>query len=210
VLNAAILIFRDAEVLDFCGPFEVLASTRMPGPEDRHDRGPAFDVFTVAKQPEVLRCRAGLLVQPNYSFATCPPVDVLVVPGGRGVLEAQEDDDTVTWVKRTAKTSQLTTSVCTGAFLLARAGLLDGKPATTHWAELAEFQRQYTKVSVRDDFRIVDLGNVITSAGVSAGLDMSLHLVERLFGRPAAEEAARGIEYRWQPVPTMVVRVYVS
>jgi transcriptional regulator GlxA family with amidase domain len=203
VLTAAVLVFDEVEVLDFCGPFEVLASTRAPGADA--GRQPAFDVYTVAARPEVVRCRGGLLVQPNHTFADAPSPDVLVVPGGYGVLPAIEDRATVDWVRRVATSARLTTSVCTGAFLLAEAGLLAGQPATTHWAEIAAMRARFDDVDVRDDYRVVDLGRVITSAGVSAGLDMALHVVERLLGRQTAEEAARSIEYRWEPVPTLVV-----
>ena len=200
-MRAAVLVFDDVEVLDFAGPIEVLASARMPGPE----RARAFDVFTIAARPEVVTCRGGLLVKPTHTFADCPPFDVAVIPGGYGVEGAQEDAATVAWVRRAAETTRVTASVCTGAFLLARAGLLDGKPATTHWKELDALRARYPAVDVRDEHRVVDLGRVITSAGVSAGLDMALHLIERLLGREAAEETARSIEYRWQPVPTLAV-----
>jgi transcriptional regulator GlxA family with amidase domain len=203
MLNAAVLVFDEVEVLDFCGPFEVLASTRASGGSGERDR--AFDVYTVAAGPGTVRCRGGLLVQPNYTIADAPPPDVLVVPGGYGVLRALEDRATIDWVGRVARSARLTTSVCTGAFLLAEAGLLDRQPATTHWAEIAAMRARFADVDVRDDYRVVDLGRVITSAGVSAGLDMALHAVERLLGRRTAEESARSIEYNWNPVPTLVV-----
>lgn len=205
MLNAAVLIFDEVEVLDFCGPFEVLASTRAPGSSLRREREPAFNVFTVAAKSDVVRCRGGLLVTPNYTFETCPVPDVMVVPGGFGVLAAQKDAATVDWVRRSAASCRAATSVCTGAFLLAAAGLLDGQPATTHWAEIEAMREQYgDRVDVRDDYRVVDLGNVITSAGVSAGLDMTLHLIEKLFDRRTAEESARSIEYTRSPVRTLV------
>lgn len=204
-MNAAVLVFDDVEVLDFCGPFEVLASARLPGPAPRRGRPHAFATYLVAARPDVVTCRGGMLVKPNYTFGDCPPPDVLVVPGGAGVGPAQEDAETIGWIRSVAETAKATTSVCTGAFLLARAGLLDGKPATTHWAELAALRERYPRVQVRDDYRVVDLGRVITSAGVSAGLDMALHLIEKLLGRDAALETARGIEYRWEPVPTLAV-----
>lgn len=203
MLKAAVLVFDEVEVLDFCGPFEVLASTREPGAGEERSR--AFDVYTVAARPGLVRCRGGLLVQPNYTFADAPPPDLLVVPGGYGVLPALEDGPTLDWVRAAAAGARLTTSVCTGSFLLAQAGLLAGQPATTHWAEIAAMRERFGDVVVRDDYRIVDLGRVVTSAGVSAGLDMTLHVIERLLGRGTAEESARSIEYRWDPVPTLVV-----
>jgi transcriptional regulator GlxA family with amidase domain len=205
VLRTAVLVFPDVEVLDFAGPFEVLASARVPGSVDRHERPRAFDVFTVAKDTNPVTCRGGLIVQPNRTFADCPVVDLVVVPGGYGVLPAMADADTLRWVREAASGAQITASVCTGAFLLASAGLLDGQPATTHWVEIEEMRRRFPNVTVHDDYRVVESGRVITSAGVSAGLDMALHLIGRLFGREAARETARSIEYRWEPVPTLTV-----
>jgi transcriptional regulator GlxA family with amidase domain len=205
VLKTAVLIFPEVEVLDFAGPFEVLASTRLPGSTDRSERPRAFDVFTVARAKTPVTCRGGLIVQPNHSFADSPVPDILVVPGGYGVLPAMEDAETLRWVREASTGAKLTTSVCTGAFLLASAGLLDGQPATTHWAEIEEMRRRFPSVTVHDDYRVVESGRTITSAGVSAGLDMTLHLITRLFGREAARETARSIEYRWEPVPTLTV-----
>src|SRR5688572_2353535 len=116
MLKAAVLVFDEVEVLDFCGPFEVLASTRAPGAPEGGER--AFDVYTVAASPGLVRCRGGLLVQPNHTFADAAPPDLLVVPGGYGVLRAIEDQATVEWVRRVSAGARLTTSVCTGAFLL--------------------------------------------------------------------------------------------
>ncbi|HEY3083242.1 MAG TPA: DJ-1/PfpI family protein [Chloroflexota bacterium] len=205
MLKAAVLVFPDVEVLDFAGPFEVLASARAPGSEERRERARAFEVFTVAARGDPITCRGGLVVQPNRTFADCPPVDVVVVPGGYGVLQAIEDAETRRWVREAATGARITASVCTGAFLLASAGLLDGQPATTHWAEIEAMRERFPRVQVRDDYRVVETGRVITSAGVSAGLDMALHLIGRLFGREAARETARSIEYRWEPVPTLTV-----
>ena len=205
MLKTAVLIFPDVEVLDFAGPFEVLASARVPGSTERSERPRAFDVFTVAKESAPVTCRGGLIVQPNRTFADCPVVDLVVVPGGYGVLPAMEDAETLRWVREASTGAKITASVCTGAFLLASAGLLDGQPATTHWVEIGEMRRRFPKVTVHDDYRVVESGRVITSAGVSAGLDMSLHLIGRLFGREAARETARSIEYRWEPVPTLTV-----
>lgn len=205
MLRAAVLVFDDVEVLDFCGPFEVLASAREPGTLDRHERPRAFDVFTVGATTDLVRCRGGLIVKPTFGFADCPLFDLAVVPGGYGVLQALEDQATVRWVREASATARMVTSVCTGAFLLAEAGLLEGLPATTHWAEITAMRQKFPNVDVRDDYRIVESTRVITSAGVSAGLDMALHVIARLYGREAARETARSIEYRWEPVPTLTV-----
>lgn len=205
MLKTAILIFPEVEVLDFAGPFEVLACARVPGSSDRKERSRAFEVFTVARDSSPVPCRGGLIVQPNRTFADSPVPDILVVPGGYGVLPAMEDAETLRWVREASTGAKLTTSVCTGAFMLASAGLLDGQPATTHWAEIEEMRRRFPSVTVHGDYRVVESGRTITSAGVSAGLDMSLHLITRLFGREAARETARSMEYRWEPVPTLAV-----
>jgi transcriptional regulator GlxA family with amidase domain len=205
VLKAAVLLFPDVEVLDFAGPFEVLASARAPGAQERSERPRAFEVFTVSARSEPVTCRGGLVVQPNRTFADCPPIDVAVVPGGYGVIPLLDDAETHRWLREVAATARITASVCTGAFLLASAGLLDGQPATTHWVEIEAMRQRFPRVQVRDDYRVVEAGRIITSAGVSAGLDMALHLIARLFGRDAARETARSIEYRWEPVPTLTV-----
>src|SRR5262245_19916251 len=158
MLRAAVLVFPEVEVLDFAGPFEVLASARVPGTGERRERERAFEVFTVAARGEPVTCRGGLVVQPNRTFADCPPVDVAVVPGGYGVLPAIEDAETLRWVGEVAASARITASVCTGAFLLASAGLLDGLPATTHWADIEAMRERFPRVQVRDDYRVVETG----------------------------------------------------
>ncbi|MBM4419263.1 MAG: DJ-1/PfpI family protein [Chloroflexi bacterium] len=203
--RAAILIFDDVEVLDFCGPFEVLASARVPGGEERAKRPRAFEVVTVAARADIVTCRGGLLVRPNHTFHDCPTPDLIVLPGGYGVERARRDPAVLRWIDLTVGVATLVTSVCTGAFLLAEAGLLNGRPATTHWVEIPALRAQFPEIDVRDDYRVVDIGKIITSAGVSAGLDMALHVISRLHGRDAARETARSIEYRYEPVPTLVL-----
>ena len=195
--TVGILIFDDVEVLDFCGPFEVLASARAP--ETDGDDARLFRVLTIAERPEVVRCRGGLLVQPHHTIADHPPLQILVVPGGRGTRREMENRTLLDWIAAQDRHTDLTTSVCTGAFLLARAGLLDGRRATTHWASLDRLRAHHPAVDVRPDERVVDEGHLITSAGVSAGIDMALHLVARLHGRAVAEDTARGMEYDWRP-----------
>jgi transcriptional regulator GlxA family with amidase domain len=194
--NVGILIFPDVEILDFCGPFEVFASATLPaqtdggGPESR-----LFTVFTVAERSELVACRGGLLVQPNYTLEDHPPLDLVVVPGGYGTRREQENPVILDWIARQCRTGALTTSVCTGAFLLGAAGLLDGLRATTHWTTIDGLRASLPTTDVLANARVVDEGEIITSAGVSAGIDMALHVVRRLHGDEVARRTARDMEY---------------
>ena len=134
--NVGILIFPDVEILDFCGPFEVFASATLPAQTDGGPETRLFEVFTIAERPEVVACRGGLLVQPNHTLDDHPPLDLVVVPGGYGTQREQENPVVLDWIARQRRTGALTTSVCTGAFLLGAAGLLDGLRATTHWTTI--------------------------------------------------------------------------
>ena len=197
-LNVGILIFDGVEVLDFTGPFEVFARTRLPRapgkkPGARRSRAP-FPVFTVAKTAEVVRAAGGLQVVPDFSFADAPGIDVLVVPGGFGTKAVLEDEDSLDWIRKAAERARKVTSVCTGSFLLAKCGLLEGKRATTHWSALDQLEALGAGVEVEREQRWVDDG-VITSAGVAAGIDMAFYVVESLFGREVADRTARNIEY---------------
>ena len=198
-LNVGILIFENVEVLDFAGPFEVFSRTRLAaGPESRRsdDKAP-FNVFTVAKTSDTVLATGGLQVVPDHSFADAPAIDLLVVPGGFGTRPLLEDDETLGWIHSVAGRTRHTTSVCTGSLLLARAGLLEGKRATTHWAALDLLES--LDVDVARDPRWVDEGHVITSAGVAAGIDMCFHVVEKICGKEVADETARYIEYVRSP-----------
>ncbi|HSB60124.1 MAG TPA: DJ-1/PfpI family protein, partial [Vicinamibacteria bacterium] len=190
-------VFDDVEVLDFAGPFEVFSRTRtVPGPESRrNDASAPFDVFTVAKTAAPVTATGGLVVRPRHGFADAPPIDLLVVPGGFGTRPLLEDRETLDWIRRAAAGARQVASVCTGSLLLARAGLLEGRRATTHWAALDLLASLGGGVAVDRESRVVDDG-VVTSAGVASGIDMSFHVVERLFGKDVADETARYIEYR--------------
>jgi transcriptional regulator GlxA family with amidase domain len=139
-----------------------------------------------------------MTLTPRYTFADCPHPDVIVVPGGSAGAIAK-DQRVIDWLKQTSAEADTTLSVCTGAFVLAKAGLLDGKEATTHWGSIARLKKEYPQTTVRNDQRVVDTGKVVTSAGVSAGIDGALHVVDRLMGRTRATAAARYMEYNWQP-----------
>jgi transcriptional regulator GlxA family with amidase domain len=189
--TVAILIFDDVELLDFAGPFEVFSSVRnLTGDHER-----LMDVFAVAESLTLVRCRNGLVVQPERTIDECPPIDVLVIPGGAGVRPALERSNLVEWVRTRAQEAELTVSVCTGSFLLAQAGLLSGRPATTHWERINEMRERFPDVEIVEDERWVDTGEIITAAGVSAGIDVALHVVRRLYGADVARATALGIEY---------------
>ncbi|HEX6291644.1 MAG TPA: DJ-1/PfpI family protein [Herpetosiphonaceae bacterium] len=191
--NVAILIFDEVEVLDFCGPFEVFAVT------GRSREAAPFNVYTVAERLEPVLARNGLSINPRYSIADCPQPDLLIVPGGLGARREMYNPALIEWIRQRAAPAELVLSVCTGALLLAKARLLDNLTATTHHVAFDLLREAAPETEVREDQRFVDNGKVITSAGISAGIDMSLHVVARLLGRDAAQETARQMEYRWQP-----------
>jgi transcriptional regulator GlxA family with amidase domain len=196
-LNIAILIFPDVEILDFAGPYEVFSRTRLvPGVESRRsdESAPSY-VFTVAKTTEPIRTTGGLQIIPHHSFESTPRIDVLVVPGGVGTRSLLSDTDMLEWIKCTAVHARKVTSVCTGSLLLAQAGLLRGRTATTHWAALDLLESLKAEVKVDRERRVVDDG-IITSAGVASGIDMAFYLVDQLFGEKVADETAGYIEYR--------------
>ena len=195
--NVGVLIFDDVEILDFAGPFEVFSRTRLePGSDSRRSEDSApFSVFTVAKSRASIRTTGDLEVVPHFGFADAPRIDLLLVPGGFGTRALVNDAGTLDWIRRVAAAARKTTSVCTGALLLAKAGLLEGRRATTHWGALDLLDGMKAGVTVERERRVVDDG-IITSAGVASGIDMAFYVVESLFGRAVADETARYIEYR--------------
>lgn len=195
--QVGILIFENVEVLDFAGPFEVFSRTRtVPGPESRRsDDSAPFRVLTVAKTREPITATGGLVVVPEFGFADAPRIDLLVVPGGFGTRPLLHDEETLEWIRRTAAAAQRVTSVCTGALLLGKLGLLDGKRATTHWAALDLLESVAPAAKVDREQRVIDDG-IVTSAGVASGIDMAFYIVESLCGQAVADETARYIEYR--------------
>jgi transcriptional regulator GlxA family with amidase domain len=221
-LTVGIVLFDDVEVLDFAGPFEVFSSAR-PLDADFSPAGDARRLFRVltlaapraggpseARDLRAVRCRNGLRVTADLLIGTddLPTLDVLLVPGGQGTRREVHSAPLIAWMRASAPaTRRIVSSVCTGAFLLAEAGLLDGLSATTHWASLARLQAAYPQVRVAGVLsgdephpygtRYVDQGRVVTSAGISAGIDMALHLVARLTGADVARQTAERMEYRW-------------
>jgi transcriptional regulator GlxA family with amidase domain len=197
-----ILIFDDVEVLDFAGPFEVFSRTRLtPGIESRRSEESApFRVFTVARARAPITATGGLVVTPAYAFDDAPRVDLLVVPGGYGTRALLGHAETLDWISRTAAQARTVTSVCTGSLLLAKAGLLHGRSATTHWGALDLLASLDDGLRVERDRRVVDDG-IISSAGVASGIDMAFYVVETLYGREVADDTARHIEYRRVTIP---------
>jgi transcriptional regulator GlxA family with amidase domain len=188
-----IALFDGAEELDWAGPWEVLAAWAEQFPDD------GIRVFTVAREEGPVTCAKGLRVLPDETWYTAPPVDVLVYPGGRGTRPQLGDEAVRSWLRGIAGSGALVTSVCTGSLVLADAGLLDGRPATTHWGSLELLPTLGREIEVRPDDRFVDTGDVITAAGVSAGIDMALHLVARLHSVERARQVRRYIQYDPEP-----------
>jgi transcriptional regulator GlxA family with amidase domain len=188
-----VALFEGAEELDWAGPWEVLAAWAQQWPDD------GVRVFTLARSADVVACAKGLRVLPDETWETAPPLDVLVYPGGRGTRAQLRDGAVLDWVRGISRSGGIVASVCTGSLVLAAAGLLDGMPATTHWQSLELLPTLGTDIQVRPDDRFVDNGAVITAAGVSAGIDMALHLVGRLGSPKKAREVRRYIQYDPEP-----------
>ena len=192
--NVGILLFDGVQVTDFTGPYDVFVLARPAGTSNPIEAPPLFRVFTIAQQ-ETVACEGGLRVLSDYRLENHPAVEVLVVPGGLGVFRVRDDAAVMAWVQRTAETAQLATSVCLGSLLMGELGLLKGMPATTHWMFLDELRRLAPDTEVRGGVRYADAGRLITSAGISAGIDMALHALERLHGPEVAAQTARILEY---------------
>ncbi len=196
-LRVRILIFPEVEILDFAGPFEVFSVASRVARRDGWLNHPAFIVDTVAATRELVTARHGLKVLPDVDFTAAGPVDLLIVPGGV-VDQPLNDAATLAWLEHACGAAGVVASVCTGAFLLARIGLLGNQRVTTHWEDIPDLRAAYPDLEVVDSVPFVDLGGVLTSAGISAGIDMSLHLVGRALGASAAEATARQMQYAWQ------------
>ena len=192
--RVGILVFDGVEVLDFCGPFEVFSVVRLVEERRREDPSP-FEVILVAERQDVVTATGGLKVTPDVTLAACPPLDVLVVPGGWGTRREIGNPVLREWIARRGREVETLTSVCTGAMLLGHTGLLDGRHATTHWRSLDWMSESFPRVTVERDLHVVEDGNVLTSAGISAGIDMSLRVVARYHGEAIARATARHMEY---------------
>jgi transcriptional regulator GlxA family with amidase domain len=193
-LSIGVALFDGAEELDWAGPWEVLSYWAHRHPED------GVEVFTVAQDnSRPIKCAKGLRVLADYSWESAPPLDVLVYPGGAGTRAQIGDERIRGWVRSVHERARLTTSVCTGAWVLADAGLLKGRPATTHWDDFDELLAIDGSIQAKTEERFVDDGDIITSAGISAGIDMALHLIIRLHSEDRAREIKRRIQYEPDP-----------
>jgi len=194
--RVGIVVFPDVEVLDFCGPFEVFSVTRLNEAARREEPSP-FEVLLVAERAGTITTTGGMKVIPDHAIDTCPPLDVLVVPGGWGTRAEIKNARLLAWIKERAAQVETLTSVCTGSMLLGQAGLLDGRHATTHWRSLQWMRDSFPSVTVEEKLHVVEDGNVLTSAGISAGIDMALRVVARYHGEAVARNTARNMEYRY-------------
>lgn len=194
--NVGIYLFPEIEVLDFAGPYEVFTTATRVAARQNPDSSLAFNVFAIAENLNPVRARAGLQFVPDFTLNTHPKIDLLVIPGG--VISAElEKSEVINWISRVAVSTQITASVCTGAFLLAKAKVLSSHKATTHWEDVDDLQHAFPLLNLITNVRWVDEGAVVTSAGISAGIDMSLHLVGRIGGVPLAERTAQQMEFEW-------------
>ncbi len=191
--NIAVVLFDGAEELDYVGPWEVFTMLRFAEKD-------AVNVYTVSERGGTVTSAKGLRVVADHSFVDCPAADIVVVPGGMGTRAESSNPVMLEFIKAASREAELVTSVCTGAFVLAAAGLLEGKRATTHWASIKDLgERTAGKTTVVDNERFVDEGAVITAAGVSAGIDMALHIVGRTWTPETARLVQKYMEYYPEP-----------
>lgn len=196
--NVAIFIFDDVEVLDFAGPFEIFSVCGL-----RNGGEKPFNVYTVAEKHNI-RARNNLLITSNYLLADCPKPDIVLIPGGGGMhadgspfgsRKEMHNEMLLNWIRKQNETAELMLSVCTGSLMLAKAGLLEGLAATTHWKAVEAMQAAAPNTKLFPEKRWVDNGRIILSAGVSAGIDMSLYVISKLLGKEVADENAQYIQY---------------
>jgi len=191
-MRIGILIFDDAEELDFVGPYEVFTMARQLKPG-------SSEVLLIGERDAPVTCAKGMRVLPHATTATCGKLDVLLVPGGQGTRREVDNRALLGWIGEVAKTATWITSVCTGALLLTAAGPAKGKRVTTHWGFIEALRARKEASEVLEHFRYVQDGNVVTSAGVSAGIDMALWLVGQIHDVPFARSVQRAMEY--DPLP---------
>lgn len=188
-MNVGILLFNEVEVLDFAGPFEVFSLAEK-------DDKKLFKVKTIGQTKEPVHARNGLTIIPDHSFDDHPQFDIAIVPGGYGAEEIEINNPiTIEWIKNQHQQVQIIASVCTGALLLAKVGLLSQKRATTHWMDLERLKTEFPDVEVVSGVKFVDEGKVLTSGGISAGINMAFYIIARLFGTDIAQHTARRMEY---------------
>lgn len=185
-MNVGILLFNEVEVLDFAGPFEVFSISD-------------FNTFTIAENNKTVNARNGLKLVPDYDFNNHPDIDILIIPGGYGAEEIEiKNKSLLNWIVDQHKKVNITASICTGAFLLAESGVLKNHTVTTHWMDIERLQREYPKLDVIKDTKYVDQGSVLTAAGISSGIELSLYIVSKVVGKEAANKTAKRMEYNWR------------
>ena len=189
-----IVVFDEIEVLDFCGPFEVFSVTRLNEERRREDPSP-FEVLLVSQLNRMVTTTGGMKVLPDITFENCPSLDILVVPGGWGTRREMHNEAMLAFIRTHAMRVETLASVCTGALILGTAGLLDGLRATTHWRSLHMMQELFPRTTVDSTSHVVQQGKIITSAGISAGIDMALYIVADHYGESIARSTARQMEY---------------
>jgi transcriptional regulator GlxA family with amidase domain len=195
-INVGIYIYDDVEVLDFAGPFEVFSTASRvkariePGLDD------LFNVFTIGEKMTTIYARGGLQIMPKYQISDHPEINLFIIPGGI-IDDELGKDHLISWIVASSDIADITASVCTGAFLLAKAGLLESKVATTHWEDINDFRSMFPNIKIKKDVRWVDEGHIVTAAGISAGIDMSLHIVSRFSDKDLAMLTARQMEFNW-------------
>jgi len=187
-VTVAVLLFDGAEIIDYAGPWEAFGEI-------------GFKVFSVAEKAQPVKATFGQVITPDYTFANSPVADILLVPGG-SVRNAVQNAKLIEWVQKNAESSKHVMSVCTGAFILAQAGLLDGLSATTVSHSIGELAQAAPKAQIVHNQRYVDNGKIITTAGLSSGIDGAYHLIAKIKGKGTAQAAALGMEYRWDPDST--------
>ncbi|HPJ25825.1 MAG TPA: DJ-1/PfpI family protein [Synergistaceae bacterium] len=193
---AGIYLFPEVENLDFAGPFEVFFTAARMYRRGHPEEELLFQPLLIAENPGPVAARGNVRVLPHHTFQDHPPLDILLVPGGV-VSEIMENSGALEWIRRESARATYTVSVCTGAFLLGAAGLLKDKRAVTHWEDMEDLGKLFPHLHLAREARWVDEGKVITAAGISAGIDVALHLVERIGGEELALRTARQMEYRW-------------
>ena len=188
-VKVGIFVFNEVEVLDFAGPFEVFSLTK-----DGDNK--LFEVIIIGETYEPISARNGLKILPAAIFKDNLDLDILIIPGGYGAEKIEIKNKTaIDWITEQQKKVKILASVCTGAFLLAECGLLNNKKATTHWMDLDKLENDYPKIEVIRNIKFVDEGEILTSGGISAGINMSFHIVSRLFGAEIAKKTAKRMEY---------------
>lgn len=193
VKQIGIVVFPDVEELDVVGPWEILAAWTRQFPDD------GYAVSCISDSGGLVTCAKGLTLGAHHSFGDAPGLDVLIYPGGRGTRPQLHDDAVLNWVRQQREAVPLMTSVCTGSLVYAAAGLLAHRPATTHWSALDHLAELDSTIDVRRNDRFVDDGDIVTAAGVSAGIDMALHLVARFAGTDRARDVRRYVQYDPSP-----------